>query len=420
MIHPKMSFVKTGFTFSFLVIILTSANLNAQNFSPKNIKKHVAFLASDKLHGRGSGTKDEAVAAEYIIEQFKQIGLTPQGDDKTWLNHFTFKQSNNPHEIAEANAATLNCANVVGYLDNGAEFTIAIGAHYDHLGNIDGEGSSLEANPEKKIHNGADDNASGVAGVIELARYFKNNGKKEPFNFLFLCFSGEELGLIGSKRFCENPTYPIEKLSYYLNMDMIGRYREEKGLVIQGVGTSELLPKIIEYTPTKIKIALDSSGTGPSDYTSFYLKRVPVLGFFSGAHSDYHKSTDDVGKINFEGEITILNYITQIIEGTCTFDKQIFKETASPQSQARSFKVTLGVIPDYSFDKKGLRLDGVSENRPASKAGLKAGDIIIKIGEYNIENIYTYMDVLEKFNKTDKTTLILLRDGKEMSVEIEF
>lgn len=407
------------FIFTFL-LFFAAQKLGAQSFSSEKIKKHIAFLASDKLHGRGSGTEDERKAANYIIEQFKQIGLTPQGDDKTWLNHFTFKQSNNPHEISEPNAPTLNCANVVGFLDNGAEYTIAIGAHYDHLGMVDGEGSSLEANPEHKIHNGADDNASGVAGVIELARYFKNNGKTEPFNFLFLCFSGEELGLIGSKRFCENPTYPMAKLNYYLNMDMIGRYREEKGLVIQGVGTSDLFPQIIQYSPTKIKITFDSSGTGPSDYTSFYLKQVPVLGFFSGAHSDYHKATDDVEKINFVGEVKILDYIAEIIEGTCTFDKQNFKETQSPQTQSRSFKVTLGVIPDYAFDKKGLRLDGVSASRPAANAGLKAGDIIIKMGEYNIENIYSYMDVLEKFNKNEKTTLVFVRDGKELRTEVEF
>jgi len=403
---------------SFLILSFVS-KFYAQSFSAEKIKKHISFLASDKLHGRGSGTEDERKSAAYIVEQFKQIGLTPQGDDKTWLNAFTFKQSNNPHEISEPNAPTLNCANVVGFLDNGAEYTIAIGAHYDHLG-IGGEGSSLEANPKNKIHNGADDNASGVAGVIELARYFKNNGKTEPFNFLFLCFSGEELGLIGSKRYCENPTYPLTKLNYYLNMDMIGRFREEKGLVIQGVGTSDLFPKIIQYSPTKIKITFDSSGTGPSDYTSFYLKQVPVLGFFSGAHSDYHKATDDVEKINFAGEVKILDYIAEIIEGTCTFDKQIFQETQSPQTQSRSFKVTLGVIPDYAFDKKGLRLDGVSSNRPAAKAGLKAGDIIIKMGEYNIENIYTYMDVLEKFNTSEKTVLIYVRDGKEMRTEVEF
>ncbi len=414
-----MKFLKLNYLFFIASSFLFSNSASSQNISIKNLRKHISFLASDNLHGRGTGTEDEQVSANYIIHEFTKIGLTPHGDNNTWLNHFACKQPINPHADTNSTSPSLFSANVVGFLDNGAAFTIAIGAHYDHLG-IGGEGNSLEANPDKKIFNGADDNASGVAGVIELARYFKNNGKKEPFNFLFLCFSGEELGLIGSKKFCENPTFPLEKLDYYLNLDMIGRYREEKGLVIQGVGTSDLFTKIIAYSPTKIKTTFDSSGVGPSDYTSFYLKHVPVLGFFTGAHSDYHKSTDDVEKINFEGEVNVLDYIAEIIEGTCTFDKQIFQETKTPQTQARSFKVTLGVIPDYSFDKKGLRLDGVSENRPASKAGLKAGDIILKIGEYNIENIYSYMDVLGKFNKTDKTTLVLMRDGKEISVEIEF
>ena len=170
-------------------LLLAVSSCFAQEISEKNIQKHVAYLASDKLEGRGTGTSAERKAAEYIAKQFKKIGLSPKGDHGTWYHEFGFKKPSDPHGNFAENAPQIYSRNVVGYLDNGAANTIIIGAHYDHLG-LGHDHNSLEANSEGKIHNGADDNASGTSGVIELARYFAKNGVKEQHNLLFICFSG--------------------------------------------------------------------------------------------------------------------------------------------------------------------------------------------------------------------------------------
>ena len=417
-------FPRTRYAQLFFIFFISffSKNATAQNrdiIQTDNLKKHIEFLASDKLEGRGTGTKGELKAAKYIAKQFKKIGLKGAGTEGGYFYKYSFKKKIDPHGGEDPNQAPVETQNVVGYLDNSAEFTIVIGGHYDHLG-LGHDHNSLDANPENKIHNGADDNASGTAGVIELARYFVNNGKKEPFNFLFMCFSGEELGLIGSKKFTENPTFALEKVNYMVNMDMIGRYSSEKGLIVQGVGTSPLWVKMLSYIPTDIKIVPDSSGIGPSDYTSFYLKKLPVLGFFTGGHSDYHKPSDDADKINYEGEKTVLNYIASVVEATCTFPKMEYSETKQPQNQARSFKVTMGVMPDYAFDKKGMRIDGVSDGKPAAKAGLKAGDIILKLGDNEVADVYGYMDALGKFKKGDATKVTVQRGAESLVLDITF
>ncbi len=408
------------------ILILRGGLLNAQIITTSNIKKHIEFLASDKLEGRGTSTEGELKAAKYIAKQFKKVGLKPMGSFKNgdsgqrdWFHNFEYTKMTNPHGNDDPNAPKQKSRNVVGFLDNGGEYTIVVGAHYDHLGKgLDK--NSLDANPEGKIHNGADDNASGTSGVIELARHFSKNGKKEPFNFLFMCFSGEELGLLGSKKFTEFPTFPLEKVNYMLNMDMIGRYRDEKGLMVQGIGTSSLWGKMIEVLKPDLKIVIDSSGVGPSDYTSFYLKGLPVMGFFTGQHSDYHKPSDDVDKIDVVGEKRVLDFAVRLIEGTCTFPKLDFQTTKQPQNQSRNFKVTMGVMPDYAYDKKGMRIDGVTDGKPAAKAGIKTGDVIIKIGDWDIENVYGYMDVLAKFKKGETTKVVVKRGNEDVALDITF
>jgi Peptidase family M28/PDZ domain len=403
-----------------LSCILLTLNVSSQTLiEVKNIKKHVSFLASDKLEGRGTSTKGEEKAAKYIAKNFKKLGLKPMGTEGTFFHQFDFAPVTNPHATDDPNKPRQKSKNVVGFLDNGAEFTIVIGAHYDHLGRgLDH--NSLDPNPDGKIHNGADDNASGTSGVLELARQFTQNNKKEPYNFLFMCFSGEELGLLGSKKFIEFPTYDLNKVNYMFNMDMIGRYRDEKGLMIQGIGTSSLWGKMIEIMGGDMKIIPDSSGVGPSDYTSFYLKGIPVLGFFTGQHTDYHKPSDDTELINFEGEKKVLDYIVRFVEATCTFPKMDFLTTKQPQNQARNFKVTMGVMPDYAYDKKGMRIDGVTDGKPAAKAGIKTGDVIMKIGETEIENVYTYMDVLTKLKKGETAKVVVKRGNEDVVLDVTF
>ncbi len=391
----------------------------AQEIQTAQIKKHVYYLASDKLAGRATGSEGAELAAIYIAKQFKKIGLKPPAGQKDYFEPYTFKKSLNPHATEDPNGRAIAGENVVGYLDNGAENTIIVGAHYDHLGTT-GEGTSLDANPAGKIHHGADDNASGTAGVIELARYFKNNKLKEPYNFLFVCFSGEELGLIGSKKFCEHPSVDLGKVDYMVNMDMIGRLNAENRLIVSGVGTSPLWVNLLAYIKTDLHIKTDSSGTGPSDYTSFYLKNIPVVAFFTGQHSDYHKPTDVAEKVNYEGEKKVLDYIVQVVEATCTFPKMTFTATKSPNNENRSFKVTMGVMPDYAFDGKGMRVDGVTEGKPAFKAGIKQGDVVLNLNGVEVKDIYSYMDALNHCKKGETVKATVLRGTEQVTLDVTF
>ena len=307
--------------------------------------------------------------------------------------------------------------NVAGYIDNGAAHTIIIGAHYDHLGF--GGDNSLDPNVHE-IHNGADDNASGTAAVIELAKIVKDSKFKKN-NFLFICFSGEELGLLGSKYFTENPTVPIDAANYMINMDMIGRLDDAtKKIIIGGYGTSPEWSKILSGKTKSLAVKFDSTGIGPSDHTSFYLKNIPVLFFFTGMEKDYHKATDDVDKINFVGEYRVIQYIENILEETNNEPKITFSKTREPKMETAHFSVTLGFMPDYSFSGKGVRIDAVIEGKTAEKVGMKSGDVITQLGEYPVNDIYGYMEALGKFNKGDSTKATIVRGHETLNFNVVF
>lgn len=409
-------------------LILAGYLTEAQEISASRIKTDISFLASDKLKGRGTSSNEELIAANYIAKEFQKLKLSPKGNqtannkktEQHYFYNFTFKLNTNPHDTSTANIHERTGINVVGFLDNAAANTIVIGAHYDHLG-LGHDHNSLDANPDGKIHNGADDNASGTAGVLELARYFKNNGIKENYNFLFMCYSGEELGLLGSKKWCDNPSVPLSSINYMFNMDMIGRLNDTtKKLMIYGFGTSPTWGEIVDKQNNYFTIKKDSAGIGPSDQTSFYLKDIPVLHFFTGQHSDYHKPSDDVHKINFTGEQKVLEYIVALINATNNLPKLTFSKTAAPASNKTSFKVTLGVMPDYAFEGKGMRIDGVTDGKPAAKAGLIKGDVIIQMGELTVDNVYDYMKGLSTYKKGDSAKVKVQREQKELEFTVTF
>jgi hypothetical protein len=400
--------------FSVAICAMTSA----QTISSAEVKKHIAYLASDQLKGRGTASPEETVAAEYIAGEFKKYKLQPKGN-RGYFYDFTFKTPANPHDTI-GTGEEKKSKDVVGFLDNHAAYTIVIGAHYDHLG-LGQDHNSLDANPEGKIHNGADDNASGTSGVLELARYFSSNKKNTKYNLLFICFSGEELGLIGSKKWCEKPTLALDNINYMINLDMIGRLNDStKKLIIYGVGTSPVWVPLIERLQSSFSIKKDSSGIGPSDQTSFYLKNIPVLHFFTGQHSDYHKPSDDVEKINTEGEKKVLELIVKVVEETETMPKLQFTATKNPDTKTTGFKVTMGVMPDYAFEGKGMRIDGVTDNKPAFKAGVKQGDIVIQLGDDPVDSVQSYMKALSKFKKGDTTKVKVLRGKEELSFNLTF
>ncbi len=405
-------------TLLLTVLIIACFSLSAQNIQKKQLKKHITYLASDKLKGRGTSTPEEILAANYIAAEYKTYGL--KAINNSYLREFKFKRSLNPHDTATANLKERTGTNVVGYLDNGAPYTIVIGAHYDHLG-LGEDRNSLDANPEGKIHNGADDNASGTAGVLELARCLSKNNTKEAYNFLFICFSGEELGLIGSKKWCENPDVDLKSINYMINMDMIGRLNDStKRLIVYGVGTSLVFVPLLDSIPSSLNLKKDSSGIGPSDQTSFYLKDIPVLHFFTGQHKEYHKPSDDIATINFDGQVQVLEYILSFTQKTCSYPKLTFQKTRNPDTGKVSFKVTMGVMPDYAFDGEGMRIDGVTENKPAAKAGIKTGDVVKRLGDMEVKNVQEYMKALSKFKKGDTTKVEVLRDKTLLILDLTF
>jgi hypothetical protein len=374
----------------------------------------IFYLSSDLLEGRQVGTEGEVLAAGYIAYKFAEIGLTPSGDNTSYLQKFSVRQRANPHSLVNSPEDSLIYGyNVVGAIDNGSENTVVIGAHYDHLG-WGNSGGSLHAG-EKAIHNGADDNASGTAAIIQIAKRLKNSSKTN--NYIFIAFSGEEEGLWGSNYYAKKPSVDIHSINYMINLDMVGRLNDEKKLSIHGTGTSPLWPEALDKANTMgLSLILSESGIGPSDHTSFYKNDIPVLHFFTGQHRDYHKPSDDIEHINFDGIIDIIDFIENVIRDVSDDGKLAFTKTKEEKNDNPRFKVTLGVMPDYLFDGKGMRIDAVNEGRPAAAADLKAGDIVIKLGDTEVVDMMSYMKALAIFNNGDETTVEVKR-GKEVIVK---
>jgi aminopeptidase YwaD len=322
---------------------------------------------------------------------------------------------------------------------------IVIGAHYDHLG-LGGEGSgSLSA--RTGIHHGADDNASGVAGLIELARMLSSQKLKRTV--VFIAFSGEEEGLIGSSYYVNHPIVPLANTVAMINMDMIGRLKD-KNLIVGGVGTAQEWRSVIDRdnalegttislnrsAPTTMStsgnpvISLDPSkqftltlnedGYGPSDHSSFYGKQVPVLFFWTGTHADYHKPSDTADKINYEGEARIVVFVNKIIRDIDQSDKRPTYAVAKSDSQGRSmgFRVYLGTIPNYAESNDGLKLDGVRDDSPASKAGLRAGDRIIKMAGHDVKNVYDYTYALGEMKAGQEYEVEIVRGSERLTLKI--
>ena len=346
--------------------------------------------------------------------------------------------------------------NVVGILPGGdpklKDEAIVIGAHYDHLGR-GGEGSL--AAREGQIHHGADDNASGVAGLIELARMFSSQNPKPRRTIVFIAFSGEEEGLIGSSYYVNHPVVPLANTVAMINMDMIGRLKDEK-LIVGGVGTASELRTILNTHNLKnlttaanrvqpvsqngikppglplgsnltidpaarvFDLTLNEDGYGPSDHSSFYSKQVPVLFFWTGTHEDYHKPSDTSDKINYEGEARVVTFAANIVRDIDQSDKRPTYTVARSESQGRSsgFRVYLGTIPNYADSNDGLKLDGVRDNSPASKAGLKAGDKIVKMAGHDVKNVYDYSYALGEMKAGQEYEVEILRGTERLTLKI--
>ncbi len=350
--------------------------------------------------------------------------------------------------------------NVVGILPGSApklkNETIVIGAHYDHLGR-GGEGSL--APREGEIHHGADDNASGVAGLLELARMLTSQNPKPRRTIIFIAFSGEEEGLIGSNYYVNHPVVGLANTVAMINMDMIGRLKN-RSLIVGGVGTAQEWRSMIDednalqsmtvslngtqFDPTKSStshpivvganggtvvsvdpnkkflLTLNEDGYGPSDHSSFYAKQVPVLFFWTGNHEDYHKPSDTAEKINYEGEARVVAFVERIVRDVDRSDKRPTYTVAKSESQGRStgFRVYLGTIPNYADSNDGLKLDGVRDDSPASKAGLKAGDKIVKMAGREVKNVYDYTYALGEMKAGQEYEVEVVRGSERLTLKI--
>lgn len=381
-----------------------------------SLQEDVVFLAADDLGGRAIGTEGEQKAAEYLAKEFEKLGLQPMGTEG-FFQPFTVSKPSNPHEeaVIGTDGEGITGRNVVAFLDKKADKTIVIGAHFDHLG-MGGQGSLHRG--DSAIHNGADDNASGTAALLALAEILKHEELKN--NILFIAFSGEENGLWGSNYFVKNPTIDLQTVNYMINMDMVGRLNEEKSLAINGVGTSpSFVPVFDQINSDSLKLVTSESGVGPSDHTSFYLQDLPVLHFFTGQHEDYHKPSDDSDKINYEGLVKVVRYISRVVTALDNEPKLAFTKTKDSSDSPR-FTVSMGVVPDYMFDGKGMRVDGVSEGKPAQAAGLLKGDVVVQLGDSTVYDMMSYMRALSAFQKGDSTKVVIERSGQKVEAVVRF
>jgi aminopeptidase YwaD len=324
-------------------------------------------------------------------------------------------------------------SNVIGWIEGSdarlkSEYVI-IGAHYDHLGL--GGPESLAANPEAQIHHGADDNASGTSALLELARTMSSDRAKVKRSVIFMAFAAEEMGLLGSAAYTKNPPVPLASTVAMLNMDMVGRLRNGS-LFVGGVGTSPvwkpLLDKVNanvqgpEATGQRFQLGIGQDGFGPSDHQSFYVKDIPVLFFFTGSHDDYHKPSDTAEKVNAEGTRQIAEFVREIALNVAGEAERIaftkVKSDNTNQGRRGGFRVSLGTVPSYAEQSDGLKLDGVRPGSAAEKAGLKAGDVIIKLAAFAIKNVYDYTAALGELKPDEQIDVVIRRDGKELTLKL--
>ncbi|MCG8470120.1 MAG: M20/M25/M40 family metallo-hydrolase [Gemmatimonadetes bacterium] len=372
----------------------------------------VRYLADDALEGRFSGSPGEACAAEYIARSFAALGLEPAGSDG-------FFQELELATIAAPHAPAGRGRNVLGLLrgDGGAaDEVVIIGAHYDHLGR--GEfGSTGEMG---EIHNGADDNASGVAAMIDAARRL-SEGARPSRSVLFIAFTGEELGLIGSGYYAKNPVIPLERTAAMINLDMVGRL-EGGDLIVYGVGTASEWEAILPAANVEpaISMAFEPSGFGPSDHTSFYASDIPVLHLFSNVHGDYHRETDDWEKIDVPGLERVAHLTANIAREVANRPGRLAVISGVGERAQRSggYGAWLGTVPDFTPVDHGVLLAGVTEGSPASEAGLRKGDILVGIGDADVGTLQAFTDVLRAHRPGDEVLLRFIRDGRALEAPV--
>ena len=390
----------------------------ASNPDTTSIRRDIAYLASDALEGRGTGTAGNDSAAAYIARRYEALRLRP--GSLGYVQPFVANSMALAHAGKPSALPTQNVFAIVPGRDPALRNEYVIfGAHFDHLGrSTDG---ALDPAAGDAIHNGADDNASGTAAVMELARLFAARPAKR--SVLFVNFSGEELGLLGSRWFVEHSPVPLDSVVAMINFDMVGRMRDDK-LIVYGVATASELRAVVDSANTdKLRLTAQGDGYGPSDHSSFYEKSIPVLHFFTDLHDDYHKASDDVEKINAGGEGKVVAMAERV--GRSLADRQTkltFVRTPAPTTamsgREGSSSTYLGSVPDMAAgDVTGVRLSGVRPGSPAELAGLKAGDVIVELGGKSVKDLYGYTDALYAHQPDEVVMIVVLREGQRVELK---
>ena len=385
--------------------------------------ERLAKLSYDQTAGEAGvpvAVVSRQVAAKWFgLADAAQLGAMEKAKDK-WAEYAQKLRDVTVGLSVEITRRAVPAYNVVGVIEgndpNLKREYIVIGAHYDHLGH--GGESSLAPN-SSDIHHGADDNASGTAGLLELARIFSAQRGQLRRSVIFIAFSAEESGLIGSNAYVNNPGAPLANTVAMLNLDMVGRLRGNK-LTVGGVGTSPEFRKLVESLNNGFTLQLSEDGFGPSDHSSFYAKRVPVLFFYSGSHEDYHKPSDTADKINYEGQAKIVGFVAEIARAIDRGEARPAYALVRGQSGSRStgFRVYLGTVPNYAESNDGMLLDAVRDDSPASKAGLKAGDKIVKLAGREIKSVYDYTYALGEMKPDQEYEVEVARGGEMLKMKL--
>jgi hypothetical protein len=375
----------------------------------------VRYLADDALEGRRAGSPGERCAGDYIAARFRELGLRPAGSAGSYFQDVPLASLVNPHAPGGTGR------NVLGVLEGTdpalRDEVIIIGAHYDHLGH---GGAGSMAPGEAAIHNGADDNASGVAALLKVAAELAPAPPSR--SVVFIAFTGEESGLLGSAHFTRDPTIPLNRALAMLNMDMVGRL-ESDPLIVYGTGTADEWTDLLSRHAAELGIELASrpEGYGPSDHTSFYIQDMPVLHFFTNTHADYHRPSDDWDRIDAAGLERIAALVARVARGLASEDSRLTLRRGVGQPQpgaasARSGAAWLGTVPDFTPVERGVLLGGVTAGSPGEAAGMQKGDTLIRLGVYEIADLEGFTGALRAHQPGDEVEIVVLRDGRELKL----
>jgi Zn-dependent M28 family amino/carboxypeptidase len=387
----------------------------------ERVTQDLRWLADDAREGRGVGTDGLDAAAQYIADAFAAAGLEPGGTDGFFQ---PFELDANAPALTHSSLGGEAVKNVIGILPGRgalANETVILGAHYDHLGLGEGyQMSSRDSAPLGKIHNGADDNASGTSALLEAARNLAARPAADRRALVFIAFTAEELGLFGSKYYVNNPALPLEGSVAMLNFDMVGRLRNDS-VTVGGTGSSpELAAALMAANEDHgLHIAEQETPWGSSDHAAFYPKNIPVLHFYTKLHGEYHTPADDSDFIEMDGIVRIAELASDLAQDLATRTAPVtYAVVVEPEPVNTGPRASLGSVPDMTTSGiEGMRLDGVRAGTAAEKAGLQAGDVIISIGEITINGIYDLQTALTTYKAGDTVTIVFTRDGERMETE---